>query len=214
MNKLMVFPSFPIVLLTVLLFGSTNLSAQNIDFRIEDWEKRINERQPPELVLEKAGFKKGMTVGEIGAGTGRMTLWIADKIGPEGIIYANDIDVQGLKHLRNRADEAGFKNIRTIVGGVTEPKLPEGMMDIVFMINVFHHLDDPVALLKNTRSAFKPGGYLVIVDCDPEKVSWGKGHGCTGKEEMRAKLTLAGYKLIEVIDILREDGIYIAEPVR
>jgi ubiquinone/menaquinone biosynthesis C-methylase UbiE len=211
MNKLLI---FPIVLLTALLFEATNLSAQTVDFKIEDWEKRINERQPPELVLEKAGFKKGMTVGEIGAGTGRMTLWIADKIGPEGIIYANDIDVQGLEHLRNRADEAGFKNIRTIVGGVTEPKLPEGKMDIVFMINVFHHLDDPVALLKNTRSAFKPGGYLVIVDCDPDKVAWGKGHGCTGKEEMHAKLTLAGYKLIEVIDILREDGIYIAEPVR
>ena len=174
----------------------------------------MNERQPPELVMEKAGFKKGMTVAEIGAGTGRMTLWITDKIGPEGVIYANDIDVQGLEHLRNRAREAGFKNIRTIVGGVTDPKLPEGLMDIVFMINVFHHLDDPVALLKNTKSAFKPGGYLVIVECDPEKVAWGKMHGCAGKEEMRTKLMLAGYKMIEAIDILREDGIYIAEPLR
>ena len=82
------------------------------------------------------------------------------------------------------------------------------------MINVFHHLDDPVALLKNTRTAFKPGGYLVIVDCDPDKVAWGKGHGCTGKDDMREKLSQAGYELVEIIDVLKEDGIYIARPIR
>jgi len=214
MNKIIVFSVYNVVLLTLILLATEGLSAQAIDFKIESWEKRINERQPPVLVLDKAGFKKGMTVGEIGAGTGRMTLWIADRIGPEGIIYANDIDADGLEHLMERATEAGFKNIRTIVGSVTEPKFPEGIMDIVFMINVFHHLDDPVSLLKNTKSVFKPGGYLVIVDCDPEKVAWGKSHGCTGKKEMREKLILAGYKLIETIDVLSEDGIYIAEPVR
>jgi len=214
MNKIKSLSVYSIVLITIILVKTNSLSAQSVDFKIESWEKRINDRQPPELVLEKAGFKKGMTVGEIGAGTGRMTLWIADKIGPDGTIYANDIDVQGLEHLRNRATEAGFSNIRTIVGGVTDPRLPEGIMDVVFMINVFHHLDDPVSLLKNTKPAFKSGGYLVIVDCDPEKVSWGRSHGCTDQDAMREKLKMAGYKLIEVIDILKEDGIYIAEPVR
>ena len=214
MNKIKTFSICQIVIIILLLIEPNILSAQSVDFKIEGWEKRINERQPPELVLKKAGFKQGMTVGEVGAGTGRMTLWIADRIGPEGIIYANDIDAQGLKHLKNRADEAGFKNIRTIIGSVTEPKFPDGIMDIVFMINVFHHLDDPVALLKNTRTAFKPGGYLVIVDCDPDKVAWGKGHGCTGKDDMREKLSQAGYELVEIIDVLKEDGIYIARPIR
>ncbi len=214
MNKIKSLSVYSIVLITIILVKTNSLSAQSVDFKIESWEKRINDRQPPELVLEKAGFKKGMTVGEIGAGTGRMTLWIADKIGPEGIIYANDIDTQGLKHLNNRADKAGFKNIRTITGNITEPKFPDGIMDIVFMINVFHHLDDPVALLKNTKPAFKPGGYLIIVDCDPDKVAWGAGHGCTGKEDMRNKLKMAGYELVEIIDVLQEDGIYKAVPAR
>lgn len=214
MNKIKILSIYSIVLITIILVNINSLSAQSVDFKIESWEKSINDRQPPELVLEKAGFKEGMTVGEIGAGTGRMTLWIADKIGPDGTIYANDIDVQGLEHLRNRAMEAGFRNIRTIVGSVTEPRLPEGIIDVVFMINVFHHLDDPVALLKNTIPAFKPKGYLVIVDCDPEKVAWGKSHGCTDQDAMREKLKLAGYKLIEVIDVLKDDSIYIAEPVR
>ena len=213
MNKITICSVCHIVLIIIIILTPSLLSAQIVDFKIEGWENRINKRQPPELVLEKAGFKAGMTIGEIGAGTGRMTLWIADKIGPEGIIYANDIDVQGLKHLRDRAMEAGFKNIRTIVGSVTEPKFPDGIMDMVFMINVFHHLDDPVTLLKNTKSALKPGGFPAIVDCDPAKVEWGKSHGCTGKEEMREKLKLAGYELIKISDVLKEDGIYIAEPV-
>ena len=173
MNKIKSLLVYSIVLITIILVKINSLSAQSVDFKIESWEKRINDRQPPEIVMEEAGFESGMTVGEVGAGTGRMTLWIADKIGPEGIIYANDIDEQGLKHLY-----------------------------------------DPVALLRNTRSAFKPGGYLVIVDCDPDKVAWGKGHGCTGKEVMRDKLKLAGYELVEISDVLREDGIYIARPGR
>lgn len=214
MNKIKACCICGVLLVTLLLLETNILCAQTVDFKIEDWEKRINKRQPPELVLEKAGFKKGITVGEVGAGTGRMTLWIADKIGPEGIIYANDIDAQSLKHLKNRADEVGFKNIRTIAGSVTDPKFPDGKMNIVFMINVFHHLDDPVALLKNAKSAFQPGGYLVIVDCDPDKVVWGKSHGCTGKDDMREKLSLSGYELVEIIDVLKEDGIYIAKPIR
>ncbi len=214
MKRINIFRKFRVIYSLFLVFVPSLLLSQPVKFKIENWEKRINNRQPPEVVLDEIGFDKGMMIGEIGAGTGRMTLWIADRIGPEGIIYANDIDAAGLNHLKVRAREAGFENIRIIVGEVTDPKLPDGVLDIVFMINVFHHLDDSVTLLKNTKSALKPGGFLAIVDCDPAKVEWGKSHGCTGKEEMREKLKLAGYELIKISDVLKEDGIYIAEPVR
>ena len=72
-------------------------------FQIEDWEIRLNKRQPPVQILDAIGVKPGMTIGEVGAGTGRMTLWLAERVGKDGSIYANDIDKDGLNHLKERS---------------------------------------------------------------------------------------------------------------
>ncbi len=204
---------FTIITASALLLCLDTFS-QNRRFEIVDWEKGINKRQPPEIVMDAIGFKPGMIVGEVGAGTGRMTLWIAERIGPEGKVYANDIDIGGLDQIRKRAKMADIRNIETIIGDITDPKLPENKLDIVFMINVFHHLDDPLTILKNIRPSLKQDGYLAIVDCDPDKVSWGKSHGCTGKQEMTEILLSAGYTIIKIPDVLKEDGIYLAKPIR
>ncbi|MDX2414704.1 MAG: hypothetical protein QNK33_05895, partial [Bacteroidales bacterium] len=60
----------------------------------------------------------------------------------------------------------------------------------------------------------KQDGYLAIVDCDPDKVSWGKAHGCTGEKEMKEILLQAGYTITNMPDVLKEDGIYLAKPVK
>ena len=189
------------------------LVAQNTKFRIDDWEKRINKRQPPVMVLDAVGFKPGMIVGEVGAGTGRMTLWIADRISDSGKIYANDINTGNLEQLRTKAKESGFTNIEIITGDTRDPKLPKGKLDVAFMINVYHHLDDQQAMLKNILPSLKPGAYLAIVECDPDIVEWGDSEGCTSKKDMEAELKQAGFELIRTDDILDEDNIYIARPL-
>jgi ubiquinone/menaquinone biosynthesis C-methylase UbiE len=157
---------------------------QDRPFQVEDWERRLNERQPPVPIMDAIDLKPGMAVGEVGAGTGRMTMWLADRVGVSGKVYANDIDKESLERLRERSRADGFENIEILLGEDDDPKLPAGVLDMVFMINVYHHLDDPLPLIKNIRPGLKPGGRLVIVECDPEKVDWGKEEGCTSRKDM------------------------------
>ena len=194
-----------------LLLAIPFLLAQERPFQIEGWEKGLNSRQPPVKIMDAIGMKPGMVIGEIGAGRGRMTMWMADRVGDSGKVYANDIDKAALEHLKERCKRDGFKNVEIIVGEVEDPKLPASTLDIAFMINVYHHLDNPVPLIRNILPSLKPDGILAIVECDPDKVNWGKEHGCTGKNDMVKELKEAGFEVVRIETFLNEDNIYIAK---
>ncbi len=195
-----------------VLLATSFLIAQDRTFQIEEWEKRLNRRQPPVKIMDAIGIKPGMIIGEVGAGTGRMTMWIANRVGDSGKVYANDIDKSALEHLRERCQRDGFENVEIIVGEVENPKLPVNALDIAFMINVYHHLDNPVPLIRNLLPSLKPDGILAIVECDPDKVDWGKEEGCTQKKDMVKELKEAGFEVVRIETFLNEDNIYIAKP--
>ncbi len=186
---------------------------QQKSFQVEDWEKGLNERQPPIKIMDAMGLKPGMIIGEVGAGTGRMTMWLADRVGESGKVYANDIDRSALDHLRKRCRRDGFKNVETIVGKMEDPGFRSGSLDIAFMINVYHHLADPVPILRNLRPSLKLDGILAIVECDPAKVEWGDEHGCSSQEDMIQDLKNAGFEIVRVETFLDEDSLYIAKPI-
>jgi ubiquinone/menaquinone biosynthesis C-methylase UbiE len=186
---------------------------QQRSFQIEDWEKGLNERQPPVKIMDTIDLKPGMIIGEVGAGTGRMTMWLADRVGESGKVYANDIDRSALDHLRRRCKRDGFKNVETIVGKMEDPGFRSGSLDMAFMINVYHHLADPVPILRNLRPSLKPDGILAIVECDPAKVEWGDEHGCSSQEDMKQDLEMAGYEIVRIDTFLDEDSLYIAKPI-
>ncbi len=189
------------------------LLAQERTFQIEEWEKRLNRRQPPVKIMDAIGMKPGMIIGEVGAGTGRMTMWIADRVGDSGKVYANDINTESLEHLSQRCMRAGFEHVEIIVGEEENPKLPTNALDIAFMINVYHHLDNPVPLVRNILPSLRPNGILAIVECDPDKVDWGKEEGCTQKKDMVKELKEAGFDVVRIETFLNEDNIYIAKPI-
>lgn len=199
-------------LATLLLPGLAGPAlAGERSFEFEPWERRINERQPPAAVMDAIGLKPGMVIGEIGAGGGRMTIQLADRVGPQGRVYANDIDAQALERLARRCKKEGLSNIEIILGEERDPLLPAGALDIVFMINVYHHAEDPVALVRNAIPALKPGGILAIVECDPVKMG-DNDHGCTDPREMPAQLRRAGYEMVRVETFLEKDNIFLARP--
>ena len=195
-----------------ILLTTQFLGAQEKSFHIEDWEKRLSKRQPPVKIMDAIGVKQGMIIGEVGAGTGRMTMWLASRIGDTGKIYANDINKRSLERLRQRCEREGFKNVEIIIGEVKDPKLPANALDIAFMINVYHHLDEPVPLIRNILPSLKPNGVLAIVECDSDKITWGEEHGCRRKKEMTEELNKAGFEVIRIETFLNEDNIYMAKP--
>jgi ubiquinone/menaquinone biosynthesis C-methylase UbiE len=150
--------------LLLILFNIINPALFCQNDMSEPWEKQINERQPPEKVMNAIGIRPGMLIGEIGAGRGRYTVYLAGKTGTTGKVLANDIDESSLAYLRGRCKRLGIKNVETIVGEMNDPRLPEHSLDMAIMVLVYHMLDNPDNLLRNIKRSLKPGAPLIIVD--------------------------------------------------
>jgi ubiquinone/menaquinone biosynthesis C-methylase UbiE len=163
--------------------------------------------QQPDKVLEVIGIKPGMVIGEPGAGRGYYTFKLARKVGPGGKIYANDIEEKDLNTIKKRAKREGFTNIITINGEIEDPLFPNGELDMIFMSYVLHHLEHPVAFLKNLRPYLKPNTPLVILEQAPEKT--GETWHFWKKEKILKTVKAAGYRLERIETFLPKDNIYI-----
>jgi SAM-dependent methyltransferase len=190
----------------IALFMVTLLIGQQQS--IEEWEKQTFVKQPPEKVMDAAGIKPGMIIGEVGAGRGRFTMHLARRVGTKGKILANDIDAEGLAYLRERCQRAGINNVKTILGEVDDPHFPEGALDMVFMVWTYHFLDQPIAMLKKLLPTLKPGGTIVLVEPDPIRGPGGSDHGIS-PERMRRDAAQAGFEVVRIEDFLPEDLIFI-----
>jgi ubiquinone/menaquinone biosynthesis C-methylase UbiE len=192
----------------LFLSSSPILLGQESDSLVLPHEVRLNKRQPPDAVLEAIGIEPGMIIGEVGAGRGRYTVQIASRIGPSGHIYANDIRQEALRFLDKRCQENGLANVETVLGSVTETKLPRGALDLVIMVNVVHCLEKPVELLRSIQDSLKRSGRIAIVEGSLDKEP-----SAAGEWFLRSKLLKiyeeAGYELVREEDFLPKDNIYI-----
>jgi ubiquinone/menaquinone biosynthesis C-methylase UbiE len=162
-------------------------------------ETRLNRLQPPDQVMDAIGIKPGMAVAEIGAGHGRYVVQIAVRVGETGKVYAEDIDAASLQHLEKRCEKWGLENVETVLGDVTDPKLPEGELDVIFVISAYHHFQDPTALMRNARPSLKPDGLVAI----------GEWLNATSPEQVEAQMKAAGYKLERTETFLEKNNLYI-----
>ncbi len=175
---------------------------------VEEWEKQTFTRQPPEKVMDSAGIKPGMTIGEVGAGRGRFTMFLARRVGNSGKILANDIDADSLAYLRERCQREGIRNVEIILGESDDPHFPAGALDMVFMVWTYHFFDQPVAMLRKLLPTLKPGGTVVLVEPDPVRGPGGEDHGIS-PERMRREAKLAGFDVVRIEDFLPWDLIFI-----
>jgi SAM-dependent methyltransferase len=176
-------------------------------------EARLNRLQPPDRVMDAIGIKEGMTVAEIGAGRGRYVVQLAMRVGAQGKVYAEDIDRAALRHCEERCERWGLDQVETIVGGVTDPKLPEGELDLIFIISAYHHFDDPVTLMRNARTALKPDGVLAIAEWLPHDPDDPEGGS---PERVEAEMNEAGYRLERTDSMLESNRlmIYLFRPLK
>ena len=199
-----------LLLLLLLAGGAFNgslFSCQNNE-NPDAWEHYHNSYQPPAQVMDSLGVKPGMIIAEVGAGRGRYAVQMARRTGHSGKVYANDIDQEALDYLKFRCKRDSIQNVVIIKGSVTDPCLPKYEMDLVYMINTYHHLDKPVDLLKNLTSGLKPQGVLAIIEHDPEKVKDSGAHS-TAKDVVIKQAGQAGFALEKILTFLSKDTIYI-----
>jgi ubiquinone/menaquinone biosynthesis C-methylase UbiE len=162
-------------------------------------EARLNRLQPPDQVMDAIGIKPGMVVAEIGAGHGRYVVQIAVRVGEIGKVYAEDIDAASLRHLEKRCEKWGLEHVETVLGDVTDPKLPKGELDVIFVISAYHHFQDSVELMRNARPSLKPDGVVAI----------GEWLNATAPEQIETQMKTAGYKLERIETFLEKNNLYI-----
>jgi ubiquinone/menaquinone biosynthesis C-methylase UbiE len=117
-------------------------------------------RQKPLELVAAMNIKPGMTVADIGTGTGYMLKFLSDAVGPTGKVYGEDIQTDFL----DRARAKNVPNTDLILGTTTDPKLPPNAIDIALVLDVYHHFDYPDKMLANIAAGLKPHGRFVIVD--------------------------------------------------
>jgi precorrin-6B methylase 2 len=132
--------------------------------------EREREEQPATL-LKALGLRPGDVVADIGAGSGYFTFRIAPLVGPKGKVLAVDIQPEMLALIHEGMKKRGVKNVETILGTETDPKLPAAGVDLIFMVDVYHEFAFPFEMTTAMVKALKPGGRLVFVEYrkeDPE----------------------------------------------
>jgi SAM-dependent methyltransferase len=137
-----------------------------------------------ERLAALAGVRAGQTVAEIGAGGGRFTVAMATRVGEAGRVYSTELDEARRADIRTRADAAGLRNVTVVEGAPHRTNLPDGCCDVVFMRNVYHHVQDPEAFAASVRRAVRPNGRVVVMDFDPGSL-WFHGGRPDGASDRR-----------------------------
>ena len=177
-----------------------------------DWlvrpEREIEENV--EGALNAIGIQPASTVAEIGAGVGYVVLKMSKRVGPDGMVFANDIQPAMLERLKEATTRLGIRNVTTVLGEPNDPKLPENRMDLIILVDVYHEFSQPQQMLRGIRSALKPSGRLVLLEYRKEDpaVPILADHKMS-VAEVKAELEPEGFRLAETIESLPRQHILI-----
>jgi len=155
-----------------VLYGQVATQA-NSTYQTEQGRKSVaagladparDERQKPRELVQAMGLERGMTVADVGTGIGYMLPFLSRAVGRQGHVIGEDIFDDFLASAKQRAENQNLQNVTFVKGAETDPGLPEGQVDQVLVLDVYHHFDYPEKMLAGIHKALKPGGKLAIVE--------------------------------------------------
>jgi len=146
--------------------------------------------QRPEQIMDALQIGEGSKVADLGAGGGWFTVRLARRVGPNGRVYAEDVQPQMIGAIQRRVRREGLSNVEFVLGTQVDPKLPPGSLDAALVVDAYHEMEQPVALLKNLARAMKPTGLIGIVNYKKD----GGGPGPDMEERVDAEKVLADAK--------------------
>lgn len=196
----------------------------NDPFKDPDVKEYIGkfETESREIYAERKGtvdacpIKPGMTVADIGAGTGLFSRMFAKAVGFEGKVYAVDIAPNFIDHIEKTCKENGIKNV---VGKVCEPTsidLPPNSIDLAFICDTYHHFEFPHKTMASIHRALRSGGKLVVIDfrrIEGQSREWVLNHVRAGQDVFTNEIVSNGFKLMEEKKLLKENYFLVFEKV-
>jgi ubiquinone/menaquinone biosynthesis C-methylase UbiE len=177
------------------------------DLKVADYLKRfeVESREvfhEREAVVAACGIQKGMTIADIGAGTGLYTRLFSEAAGPDGWVFAVEIAAPFLEHIVERARQEGQTNITGVLCPENSVSLPPESVDVAFICDTYHHFEYPQGTMGSLVKALKKGGTVVVIDFVREEgksSEWVMGHVRAGKEVFRKEIEEAGLTFVEEV---------------
>jgi ubiquinone/menaquinone biosynthesis C-methylase UbiE len=120
--------------------------------------------QKPDLIMDALGIGEGSVVADLGAGGGWFTVRLARRVGPNGMVYAQDVQSQMLEAIKRRVGREGLRNVEYVQGSLDDPRLPAGRFDAVLIVDAYHEVGEPITLLRNVSVSLKSTGRIGIVN--------------------------------------------------
>jgi len=186
-------------------FRDPKVSEFQEKFEIESREVFAKRKE----IVEVCKVAPGMTVADIGAGTGVFTRLFSEAVFPKGQVFAVDIASNFLEHINSTNREAGRKNVQTVQCTPDSTKLEPATVDVAFICDTYHHFEFPLKTMNSLHAALKPGGRLFVVDfkrVEGESTDWTMKHVRAGQEVFEAEILSCGFKKVrEHSDLLKEN---------
>ena len=163
-------------------------------------DPRRDEWQMPSRVIDALGLKSGMVVADIGAGTGYFSMRLA-KVSPGLTVYAADIEPKMVEHLTHRATGEKLSNVTAVLASASSPNLPKPV-DVVLVVDTYHHIGSRAAYFRELKKSLKPGGRVAIVDFRKDSPEGPPVEFRFTAEQIEAEMKQAGYALDRKHDFL------------
>lgn len=171
-----------------------------------------DEWQQPERVMDALGIADGSHVADLGAGGGWFTIRLARRVGPNGLVYAEDVQQPMIDAVDRRVKREGFRNVSMILGGFTDPHLPPSAVQAALLVGVYGQIREPVLFLSNVRRGLKPASRLGIVDFKPGGFGPGPDDNRVAPDTIIRDAAQAGLKLVSHETFLRYQYLLIFTP--
>lgn len=175
---------------------------------VEQWTKVFDDPgrdawQRPDEIVRALELRTGAAVADLGAGTGYFSKRLATAVGPDGVVFAVDVEPNLVAYLRARAEREKTPNVVPILASTSNPRLPPRSCDVVLVVDTYHHIDDRLTYFQRLRRVLRSGGRVAIVDWQKRPLPVGpemahKLDRAVVVEEMKT----SGYRLVGEPDVL------------
>jgi arsenite methyltransferase len=197
-----------LLLLVFLVAGCARLKQCAYEgFDRDRWQQR-------DRVIQSLEIRPGDRVADIGSGSGYFVFSLAKAVGPNGKVYAVDVDPAMNDLVAERAKKEGAANVEVILAKPDDPNLPSAGIDLIFSSNTYHHLDNRISYLASLRKYLRPNGRIAIIEFDRDGWLPSVWKHYTPSELIKREMEQAGYSLQQEFDFLDRQSFLIFEPNR
>lgn len=166
-------------------------------------------------ILAACKVTPGMSVADVGAGTGLFTRAFAQAVGKEGSVIAVDISKTFLDHIAKSSRDEGMTQVMTVEATAESSNLPADSVDLVFICDTYHHFEFPIKTMQSIQKALKQGGRVVMIDfkrIEGESTEWVMSHVRAGQEVFESEVEQSGFRKVgQIDDVLKENYLLVFE---